>query len=277
MFNYLAFLYGGCPEVSDDAFADGLDLARQCLDQLSSVDNPEQFPPGLLILLASPAYLEIETAERLLAGTRQAFAEAGHHDVPLIGSSVAAVFFDRRVHERGALLVCLASRMMDVKVAVRSNARNETEQAVGDLLNRLELNFTGKGLDPNPLTNRLLLTFFPGFGPLPAGNRYPAPELHKALRQKVNARVPIIGGGSSASDRERPGLQFCNHDVHVDALVGAVVTTGFPFAASIGHGLSPKDGLLHVENLADDCRTILKFTEGAPSNVLGLREQKDYA
>ena len=122
MFNYLAFLYGGLPEASEDAFADGEYLAQRCLTKHAEIDNPEQFPPGLLILLTSPAYGDVAEAQSLLDGVHRTFARDGHHDVPLIGCSVAAVFYEGQLYERGALLVCLASRMLEAKVAVRPNA-----------------------------------------------------------------------------------------------------------------------------------------------------------
>ena len=280
MCNFLAFLNGGLAVASDDAFADGQSLAHSCLEQLAAIDNPKQFPPRLLILLTSPTYLEMANAQNLLDGVHQAFYTSGHQDIPLIGSTVSAVFFNRQVHEEGALLICLASRMLEALVAVRPNARNEAEQVAEDLLNDLELNFTGQGHDPNPLVNRMLLTFLPGFGYPSTDQWYPAPDLHAALRQKVRARVPIIGGGSSAADPHRPGLQFANSDVYVDALVGVRLTTGFPFTSSIGHGLSSTGRIFRVKDLADDNRTIMELRDetiaeqetSLPADLLGLRD-----
>lgn len=274
MHNFLAFLYGGLAEASEDAFADGQYLAQACLNRLDTIDNPEQFPPRLLILLASPAYLDTADARSLLDGIHRTFASSkyGHRNIPLIGSTVSAVFFDRTVHDCGALLICLASRMLDTVVAARPAARNEIEPATEDLLNDLELNFSGQGHDPNPLVNRMLLTFLPGFSYPGAGHPYPAPDLHLCLQQKVRARVPIVGGGSSAGVNNRPGLQFANCDVYIDALVGARLTTGFPFTSSIGHGLTPTAEVFHVNNLSEDRRTILSFDQGLPMEALEMQE-----
>ena len=112
MFNYLAFLHGGLTAPSERAFADGEDLAKQCIDKWKQIDNPEQFPPSLLILLASPAYLEQPKASQLVSGVQEAFTKEYQHEPPLIGSSVGAVFFDQQIYERGALLVFLASRLL---------------------------------------------------------------------------------------------------------------------------------------------------------------------
>lgn len=277
MFNYLAFLHGGISQSTGDALTDGSELSRQCLDQLNRIDNPEHFPPRLLILLTSPAYLEQSKAERLLAGVHQTFAEAGYDDIPLIGSSVAVVFFDRRTHEQGALLVCFASRMVRVEVAVSENARNDHEEATARLLGRLGLNFTETGADPNPKVNRLLFTFFPGFGGPDSSDKYPAPELHRLLRDKVRARVPIVGGVSSTNDRNRAGLQLAGANAYTDALVAARLSAGFPITSSIGHGLASTGRFLRVKKLGDDRRTILEFKEGVPADLLGLRHQKEVA
>jgi signal transduction histidine kinase/GAF domain-containing protein len=277
MFNYLAFLHGGISQSTGDAFTDGSELSRQCLEQLKQIDNPEHFPPRLLILLASPTYLEESKAERLLAGVHRAFAEAGFDDIPLIGSSAAAVFFNRRTSEQGALLVCLASRMIRAVIGLSENARNAHEEAATRLLDNLELNFAETGTDPNPQVNRLLFTFFPGFCAPGSGDKYPAPELHRLLRDLVRARVPIVGGVSSANDRNRAGLQMAGSKVYTDALVAAKLSTGFPITSSIGHGLTSTGRFLRVKRLGADRRTIIEFREGLPADLLGLRHQKEVA
>ncbi|MGH9841549.1 MAG: GAF domain-containing protein [Blastocatellia bacterium] len=277
MFNYLAFLYGGLSIPGDSAAADGAELARQCLAQLQRIDNPEQFPPRLLVLLASPAYLNRPAPEGLLAGIHQAFAEAGHREIRLIGSSVSAVFFDRQVHEQGALLVCLASRVITVRIAVEPNARQDAHGATSRLLDTLELNSKERAIDPNPLVNRLLLTFLPGMGEPGTSFYNPAPDLHRQLRDKVSARVPIVGGASANDNRSKPCLQFANTEIFTDAIVAARITTAFPFCSSIGKGLEETRRFLRVKHLADDRRTVTAFAEGRPSQALGLQEAGDVA
>jgi signal transduction histidine kinase/GAF domain-containing protein len=277
MFNYLAFLYGGLSAPSGDATADGAELARQCLAQLQRIDNQEQFPPRLLILLVSPAYLNRPAPDHLLAGVRQAFAEAGHREVQIIGSSVSAVFFDRQTHEQGALLVCLASRVITVNTAVEPNARQDANGATSRLLDALELNSKERVIDPNPLVNRLLLTFLPGKGAPGAQVYNPAPDLHRLLRDKVSARVPIVGGASANDNRSKPCLQFANTEVFTDAIVAARITTGSPFCSSIGKGLDETRRFLRVKHVADDGRTVTAFAEGRPSQALGLRRADDVA
>src|SRR5258708_37303320 len=102
MFDYLAFLHAGISKSSGNAQKDGIKLATQCLKKLNAIDNKERFPPKLLILLASPAYLRKEKAEQLLKGVNKTFSQS-YGDIKLIGSSVGGVFFDGRVHPNGAL------------------------------------------------------------------------------------------------------------------------------------------------------------------------------
>src|SRR5580765_1436133 len=104
MFNYLAFIHFGI-EVATPAGAhkDGERLAHNCAEQLRQLD-PERFPPKLFILLASPAYLQSPAAQQLLDGVHQGLRHAGYPSRDLIGCSVAAVFFNRKVYPKGALL-----------------------------------------------------------------------------------------------------------------------------------------------------------------------------
>lgn len=285
-FNYLAFVTGALTQSSQRPFHDGMELAGQCLHKLEAIEpagEPDkQFPPKLLILPASLDYLQKVQAEHLVAGVHQRFAEAGHTHLPLIGGTVSALFFNRRVHEHGALLICLSSRLMEVSVAVSTKVQSDARAAVAEVLDELELNFTGSGTDPNPLVNRLLLTFFPGFSRTEGD--YPAPELHRLMREAVRARVPIVGGTVSSGPcrlpegTQRPAaLQFAGDSVYTDALAAARLMTAFPFTSSIGHGLPATGRFLRIKQLSEDQRTILEFEEGAPVEVLGLKTEEQMA
>jgi signal transduction histidine kinase len=272
--NYLTFLTGKLAAASNDARQDGLDLARQCHDQLQQVENPEQFPPQLLLLLASPAYADEHSCSLLLAGIHEEFAAHGFPRVPLLGCSVAAVFFDETVAERGALLVCLASRLLTAKLAVGKNARTELEKTTTHLLDSLSLNFTETGNDPNPLVDRMLITFLPGFGHM---GSFPAPEIHHLMRRQTRARVPIVGGVSSTGTSHQAGFQFAGERVYQDAVVAAKLTTGFPFSSSIVHGLTTTGKVIRVRETGATPYIISKFEEGEAAPVLGLRGSEDFA
>lgn len=274
MSSYLAFLHSGIETASENAFEDGAQLANDCITQLNKLEDRDQFPPSLLILLASPAYLDLPKAEQLLQGINQPFTEAGFDDVPLIGSSVAAVFFDRRVYEKGALLVCIASRLIEAQVAIGANARKAPEDAIKSLLHDLVLasEEDEEDRDPNPRADRTLLTFFPGFGEAGAVPAYPAPNLHRNLRKGTRARIRIVGGVSSASandpHRATPGLQFANKQLIKDAVVAALITCGAPMGISLGRGLSPTGRILQVKRLSEDGRAILEFDQGSAVDII---------
>lgn len=269
--NYLAFTHSCLPAPEASPYEAGQELARQCLAQIA---DPIHFPPKLFILLAAPVYCATPKAHHLLAGIYQTCAEQGHRDINLLGSTVAAVFCDGQIYEQGALLVCLASRLMEVTVVAEPQARQDPAGAAERLLDNLGLDFAGRKKDPNPLVNSLLLTFFPGFGPAQDGHHYPAPLLHRHLRERMLARVPIVGGAASADQRDQPGWLFANDSVYTDALVAAKLLTSFPFTSSIGHGLTPTEQFLRVTKLAADARTVEACSAGDdPASALKLDEQ----
>jgi signal transduction histidine kinase len=273
--SYLAFLYGKLSSPSGQPIEDGIELGRQCVEQLRALEDREHFPPSLLILLASPAYLEQSKAAQLIAGVHRAFAEADYHDIPLIGSSVAAVFFDQQVHSEGALLVCLASRLVKAKIAIGVDARNNPETAVNDVLKTLGLT-PGDKIDPNPRADRTILTFLPGFGDDGLAAGYPAPELHRRLREGVKSRIWIAGGVSSANDptRSKSGLQFADRLVLKDAIVTALISSGTPLVMTFGHGLSHTGEHIRVTKLSEDKRTVHEF-DGRPAADV-IREKGRY-
>ncbi|MBI1760238.1 MAG: GAF domain-containing protein [Acidobacteria bacterium] len=287
--NYLAVVHGqhvappppASFATANAAHAAGCELASQCLSQLEQYDDPKQFPPRLLILLASAAYLEQVDAAQLLTGIQQAFAGYSEQndlpagDVPLLGCSVAAVVFKHpdyanRVHEQGALLICLASRLITAEIAVGHDARQNPEGAIQSLLTQFDLS----GKDPNPLADRVLLSFFPGFGKADEGAAlYPAPELHRRLRAGVRARIRIAGGVASANNpvSQATPVLFAGRAIHTDAVVAARVTTGVPIGIGLDHGLTPTGRVVRVSKLGADKYTIAEF-DGALSPVQVVEE-----
>lgn len=277
-FNYLAFISEGLSEAGEDSFVDGCELMNQCLDAYDRrISDPEHFPVKLLILLASPAYAEPSNAERLLSGIHDTFQHRTKGQVELIGCTVSGVFFGGKIHDRGALLVCLSGRMLDVKTAVDINLRSDVAKSSARLLSALGLDFSGQGHDPNPLVNRLLLTFFAGYEEKGECVFYPGPQLHHELRKGTRARIPIVGGGSTAQTRRHGGLQFLGRKVCSDAAVCACITTGSPFGSSINDGLDRTGQILHVKKFNSDRRTILEFDEGRPADELDLMNPRDFA
>jgi hypothetical protein len=269
MFDYLAFLYAGLPQASDDPLQDGITLANKCIRKLKTLRNKERFPPSLLILLASPAYLQKQKAQRLLKGINDTFSEKVGQ-VELIGSSVGAVFFDRQIHREGALLICLASSLIQAKVANGTDARFNPQKAIQELLKDLKLD-PSKRIDPNPLANRLMVTFMPGCN-REENNRaiFPAPELHRLLYEGVQERIWIIGGVSSANlwSLKKDGFQFANRRVLRDSVVAADIITGVPIGLSLNNGLESTKKVLKVTKLARDKKTVLEFNGESPKSQL---------
>ena len=188
MIDYLALTYSSIVSPGDTPKADGVVLASDCLRQLRDLNNPKRFPPPLLILLTSPEYLEPEKAD--------------YKEMPLISSSVASVFCNQVVYPKGALLICLASRPITVRVAVSKQVQQDPAKSISRLLTELECDSVGQE-DQNPSANRLLLTFLHGFKSRDDKGFYLAPELYQLLRANVPTGIQIIGGVCSAGDIRR--------------------------------------------------------------------------
>jgi len=307
-FSYLACVYGKLHQPGPRPALDGASLAEQCIEQIKSIPNPEQFPPQLLILLVSSAYANEAKVSPLLAAVHEEFRRARPdfvaaqdkaefppapnprpEDLPLIGCTVNGVVYDEEVHEEGALLICIASRIFKAAVAVGSNARRNPDMAVEELIGALGLALDNGGglaegptpnkdMDLNPLSNRLLLAFVPGLYEQDYPHDYPGPDLHHLLRAKTMGRIALVGGASSTGGiggTIRP-LQFAGREVHADAIVCARIESGVPFCGSIAHGLVPTNDFLHVEKLGADRRTILEFAgERSPAEaVLRIEQQQ---
>lgn len=290
--DYIAFTYGGLPKPSGDALADGEYLAEECCKKLPQ-DNPDKFPPKLLILLASPEFInyknEDQYASELLKGIHGTFS---HYDKKpsLIGSSVAGVFFDKKIHMEGALLICLASKLIDVKVSSGENAREDPTGAIKSLLTKLEFlnkpdsnsdrtaetSLNKQLIDPNPLANKIILTFMPGCKQEIDSNKfYPAQGLHNLLYDGVKSRIMITGGVSSANDitRKKDGYQFCEKKVLQDCVVAASIKTGTPIGIGLNDALVSTKAVLRVDDVSEeDERTIVRFGDSGCSALERLEE-----
>jgi signal transduction histidine kinase len=277
MRSYLAFTHSHIADLKGDAYNEGVTLAIDCLEQLAKLNNPERFPPSLLILLTSPRYSEVEDAEHLLNGIHDTFvrAHSNQREVPLIGCGVAAVFCDMEVYERGAVLICLASHLLRARMGVGVDARQNPRRAVDELLDQLELG-PAVGVDPNPLANRLLLTFLPGLKVEDGQEFYPAPELHRCLRAGVQARIGLAGGVCSVgdADRARDGLLYCGRRAYRDAVVAGRIDSGVPIGVALSYGFQPTGKVLQVTEVAEDRRTVLAFDKCSPEELL-KREGSD--
>jgi len=196
--NYVQVVVGKRAEPSGDPEADGRDLARQCLEQI----DRRRFPPRLFVLWATP---DFQPYEQVLAGIRAELAASKAADVPLIGTSAAAVWFDQKVREHGVLLICLASKLIDAKVAVAERAQDDPIRAAGQLLDRLR---SAKGADINPRGNRHLMIYLPGYSDDLDPAQYVAPEIVDEINRQTFGRVHMFGGVSSGGLEPGVGSQF---------------------------------------------------------------------
>ena len=268
--NFLAFINAGISAPSSNSMQDGKDLARGCIERLEKLENSEQFPPRLLILLTSPSFLNDDKAQQLITGIYRGFKEVYGEEIPLIGSSVAAVFYNNQIYGEGALLTCLASRMIEAEVAVAPNASQNVEEAPSSIVAALHLNSL-VNQHTSPLPHRLLLTFLPGSGRSDIEARQLTERLHANLWRGVYHQIRIAGGVSSANDpkRGKQGMQFANRAVYKDAVATALIKSGVPLNENLTNGVDWKENEeLRVEKLSDDGLTIKRFDSGPPDEVL---------
>lgn len=289
MNTYVGFAYAGEETPGEDVYTDGQILAKRCYKQVEGFGEPSLFPPRLLILLASPKYLEKNRAYELVPSITTFFHARYGERVPLIGSSVAAVLFDRHVHEHGAVLICLASRLLKAKVSAASNlSTNPPEAAFRDLIAGLGIN---RG-DPNPGGNRQLLLF------LPSQLSCPPRALYKKLSMQIDYQLSLTGGVSTP-----PDLQFTEFGVQHGTAVAALIEFHAPVASGLGRSLKttgkhaivrksegrlqiePEQGIT-VEELVDEKgfallgrmvedRAISALTITRAQNHLDMREVED--
>jgi signal transduction histidine kinase len=270
MCDYFAFIHSHIAELMEDSYTEGVGLATDCIEQLGKLMDPERFPPCFLILLTSPKYCQPEEAVHLLDGIHDTFVQADpkRKEVPLIGCDVSAVFCDLAVYPKGALLICLASPLVGVRVAVGENARQDPKGAVEKVLSDLRLTPV-EGVDPNPLANRLLVTFMPGFKAKEGEEVYPAPKLHQHLRAGVQTRIELAGGVCSVGDgnRAKDGLLYCGRHAYRDAVVAGIIDSGIPIGVALSYGLESTGTVLQVTEVAEDGRTILAFDTCSPRSL----------
>ena len=233
MNTYLGFAYKGAETPQENAFAEGERLAVSCCSQLQKLGEKTQFPPKLLVLLATSKYLEGSRANDLVPGIITYFNSHFEEPVPLIGSSVAAVSFDQKVYEHGAVLICLASKLLEVKVGATTELLDSDTQGVEELLEGLELSIA-KGQDPNPQQNRELLVFLPG-----QTDRWRPSRLCNDISEGIGYRLPITGGVSHPiTQNGDPGLQFTEFGVQRGAIVAARLQFQVPIASRLARSLN---------------------------------------
>ncbi|MBI4604605.1 MAG: hypothetical protein HY721_21805 [Planctomycetes bacterium] len=204
---------------------DAARLVRGCLE---AIEDLEQFPPKLFVLWATQSF---EPYGPLLGAVRAELEERRLGGVPLVGASVAACLFAGGVHEEGAVLVCLSSRLLWCEAALALETAMDAAEAAGALLKRLPLD---GGAEPHG--DPFLIAFVPGGW---GGPRELAPgpfELARELDRQTHHKLDVWGGASASSERHPRGAQFFGDGVHEGAVVAALVS------AHVGHGIGLEGG-----------------------------------
>jgi len=216
----------------------------------------------LFVLWLTPSF---KPYQRTLDAVSEALSQRGWGDVPLIGSSVAVCLFDGMPHEDGAVLICLASRSIQAKVAVGENAKEDPCDAARAVLEKLDVR--GKH-DINPSGSSFLMTYLPGYDDDGDPASYKAVEIVEELRKRTFGQLCMFGGVSSAGLEHGVGSQFAGDRVYENSVAVALVNADIAYGIGINHGLVGTGSLLHVETVSQDGRTIQRFDEGTPENVM---------
>jgi len=251
---------------------DGRDLARQCLDQIDLIKNGrERFPPRLFTLWVTPAFAGTDNFRSLLAGIHDLLEVngIGPKDVPLIGTSVSVVWFNSKVSENGAVLICQASKWISAKVAVAEKAQDDPERAAKELLETVR---DGKEAFINPRGNRYLMTYLPGYSIDCVASQSAAPRIIDALNRQTFGRLHLFGGVSAAgisADNFEPRLssQFVNERVYQGAAVAALVSSDVAYGMGINRGVVPTGESVVVREVSADGLSADRFFEGQAQTV----------
>jgi signal transduction histidine kinase len=255
---HLQTCLGRLKEPGWSRYQDGRHLARECL----ATANLSAFPPKLFVLWLTIAH---EPYEEVLKGIHSVLQELELDHVPVIGASAAACMFDWDAHERGAVLVSLGSRFVEVRPAVVDDAITNPSGAVRSLLDQLDIRGT-RGV--NSWGNQFLITFLPG----DAENRdllqYRTVDIFEALRKQTYGKLRMFGGGASGGLSGGVGRQFFNQQVFSSGAAVALVSANVAYGIGLKHGLARSGKFIHVEETKDKGRVITSVQECSPQHVL---------
>ncbi len=263
---YLVVTRGLLDQPSGGRVHDGAELARQCLSPVLELSDSRDYPPRLLVLLATVGF---QPFDKLLKGITDEL-DRRRLNVPLVGCSVAGVLTETKPMPEGAALVCLSSRFINARVGVAPDILAHREEAVASLLRDLDL--VAGQLNPNG--NRFLLCFVPGFQVINQGCRYEAAEIVTAIRDKTSNSIPMIGGVAGDDFQRKASWQFAGAAVHAQSAVSALVESDIPFGIAMAHGLTPTGRHVFVRDVTDNGHRIVNFAKAA-GTTLQLQTPKE--
>ena len=113
-----ASVYGEPIEVLNDPLSDGRALVFQCLREFDEAGSGDRFRPQVLVLFVSPSYMETEALIPLRAGIESELRERGQNKLHVLVSAYRETIFDERLPIDGAILVCIASRVVPMRLGI---------------------------------------------------------------------------------------------------------------------------------------------------------------
>jgi signal transduction histidine kinase len=262
--DYVQITVGKLPHsMSGDHHEDGCELVRQCVGKLEG----RNFPAKLFVLWATNEFAlstdESSPYSDLLAGVNSQLAASGLGDVPLVGTSAAAVWFDQHVHENGITLVCIASPWIKVTVSAATDVRANPRAAAGRFFQGMKVECpTKRNPNINANGNRYLMMYAPGHSDDLHPSKYCAPEIVQEINRLTYSRLPIFGGVSAKGLKQGDGYQFCGQRVLQNSLVGALVTSDVAFGTGSNHGFESINRQVTITKVCPQSGRVLEVDDG---------------
>jgi signal transduction histidine kinase len=257
--SYVRIAHATLPKPGSDVRADGRKLITHCLAQLDGQEDAADFPPKLLVLMATVPF---QPFDELLAGIHEVLDARKRQDecrpeVRLIGGSVAGVIDGNQIHTEGVQLVCIASRLMDVQLGTACNVLDDQQRpaSVKSLCEGLGLT----AADSNVNGNRFLFCFLPGFRKEAGGTRYKAAEIEAEIRTTTGSRFPMFGGVTGDDFCREAFWQFADRQVLTEDAVVALVDCDVRFGIGMSHGLDGTGDFVFARELTEDGQGVKLF------------------
>lgn len=269
---YVQIAAGGLERsTSGNHHTDGRTLVEKCLHGI----DRNLFPPQLFVLWATKPFAP---HTELLKGVTEGLAEQGLSEIPLIGTSAAAVWFDQQDYAEGVVLICVASRWIKARTSIATEVRANYTRATHQFFEGLWPDHERK-VNPsiNPNGNRYLMMYVPGHSQDLDPRKYCTHEIVEEINRHTYGRLHVFGGVSSAGMEAGEGYQFCGSKVMQNSIVGAIVTSDVSYGTGLNQGFSPIHQSITVTDVNSDTSlvTAIKSTDGQRPAQEWLRELQE--
>ena len=268
--SYVRIAHATMPKPGNDMRVAGRSLIEQCFANLDAQEDVADFPPKLLVLMATVSF---QPFDQLLAGIYEVLDERKRKDesrpeVHLIGGSVAAVIDGDEIHTEGVQLVCIASRLIDAKIGIAGNVLDEgqSSSSVSSMCEKLQLT----ALDSNENGNRFLFCFLPGYRKTNNKTSYRAAEIEAEIRTVIRWRIPMFGGVTGDDFHREECWQFADRKVHNEDAVVALVECDVRFGIAMSHGLKGTGKYVFARELTPDGQGVKLFERQDADRIVTL-------